>query len=39
LEADVDLVRDIPAARDVIEQIVEEAAAVLRGGAALVRGY
>ena len=34
----VDLVRDIPSARDVIERIVEEAAAVLRGGAAMVRG-
>ncbi len=34
----VDLVRDIPAARDVIERIVDEAAAVLRGGAAMVRG-
>jgi nitronate monooxygenase len=34
----VDLVRDIPAARDVIERIVDEAAAVLRAGAALVRG-
>jgi len=34
----VDLVRDIPAAREVIERIVEEAAAVLKGGAALVRG-
>jgi nitronate monooxygenase len=34
----VDLVRDIPAARDVIERIVEEAAGVLRSGAALVRG-
>lgn len=34
----VDLVRDIPSARDVIERIVEEAASVLRGGAALVRG-
>lgn len=33
----VDLVRDIPTARDVIERIVEEAAAVLQGGAALVR--
>jgi nitronate monooxygenase len=33
----VDLVRDIPAARDVIERIVEEAAAVLKGGAALLR--
>ncbi len=33
----VDLVRDIPAARDVIERIVDEAAAVLRAGAALVR--
>jgi len=34
----VDLVRDIPSARDVIERIVDEAAAVLRAGAALVRG-
>jgi nitronate monooxygenase len=34
----VDLVRDIPGAREVIERIVDEAAAVLRGGAALVRG-
>lgn len=34
----VDLVRDIPTAREVIERIVDEAAAVLRGGAALVRG-
>jgi nitronate monooxygenase len=33
----VDLVRDIPSARDVIERIVEEAASVLRGGAAMVR--
>jgi nitronate monooxygenase len=33
----VDLVRDIPSARDVIERIVEEAAAVLRGRAAMVR--
>jgi nitronate monooxygenase len=33
----VDLVRDIPTARDVIERIVEEAASVLQGGAALVR--
>jgi len=33
----VDLVRDIPGAREVIERIVEEAAAVLRGGAAMVR--
>ncbi len=34
----VDLVRDIPPAREVIERIVEEAASVLRAGAALVRG-
>ena len=34
----VDLVRDIPGAREVIERIVDEAAAVLRGGAALVKG-
>jgi nitronate monooxygenase len=34
----VDLVRDIPTAREVIERIVDEAAAVLQGGAALVRG-
>jgi nitronate monooxygenase len=34
----VDLVRDIPGAREVIERIVDEAAATLRGGAALVRG-
>jgi nitronate monooxygenase len=34
----VDLVRDIPTAREVIERIVEEAASVLKGGAALVRG-
>jgi nitronate monooxygenase len=33
----VDLVRDIPSARDVIERIVDEAAAVLRGRAAMVR--
>jgi len=33
----VDLVRDIPSARDVIERIVDQAAAVLRSGAALVR--
>lgn len=33
----VDLVRDIPSARDVIERIVDEAAAVLRARAALVR--
>jgi nitronate monooxygenase len=33
----VDLVRDIPSARDVIERIVDEAASVLRGGAAMVR--
>jgi nitronate monooxygenase len=32
----VDLVRDIPSARDVIERIVDEAASVLRRGAALV---
>lgn len=34
----VDLVRDIPTAREVIERIVDEAAAVLHGGAALVHG-
>jgi nitronate monooxygenase len=34
----VDLVRDIPSAREVIERIVEQAALVLRAGAALVRG-
>ena len=34
----VDLVRDVPAASDVIERIIDEAAAVLRSGAALVRG-
>ena len=34
----VDLVRDIPSAGEVIERIVEQAASVLRGGAALVRG-
>jgi nitronate monooxygenase len=34
----VDLVHDIPGAREVIERIVDEAAAVLKGGAALVRG-
>jgi nitronate monooxygenase len=34
----VDLVRDIPSARDVIERIVDEAAAVLRGRAAMVKG-
>jgi nitronate monooxygenase len=34
----VDLVRDIPTARAVIERIVDEAALVLQGGAALVRG-
>lgn len=33
----VDLVHDIPSARDVIERIVDEAASVLRHGAALVR--
>jgi nitronate monooxygenase len=33
----VDLVRDIPSARDVIERIVDEAASMLRGGAAMVR--
>ena len=33
----VDLVRDIPSAREVIERIVDQAALVLRGGAALVR--
>lgn len=33
----VDLVHDIPSARDVIERIVDQAASVLRGGAALVR--
>src|SRR5215475_723702 len=34
----VDLVRDIPTAREVIERIVEQAASVLQGGATLVRG-
>jgi nitronate monooxygenase len=34
----VDLVHDIPSAREVIERIVEQAASVLQGGAALVRG-
>jgi nitronate monooxygenase len=34
----VDLVRDIPTAREVIERIVDEAASVLKDGAALVRG-
>jgi nitronate monooxygenase len=34
----VDLVRDIPSARDVIERIVDQAATVLRSGATLVRG-
>jgi nitronate monooxygenase len=34
----VDLVRDIPSARDVIERIVDQAAQVLKGGATLVRG-
>lgn len=33
----VDLVRDIPSAQDLIERIVDEAAMVLQGGAALVR--
>jgi nitronate monooxygenase len=33
----VDLVRDIPLAREVIERIVDEAASVLRRGATLVR--
>jgi hypothetical protein len=33
----VDLVRDIPSAREVIERIVDQAASVLRDGAALVR--
>jgi NAD(P)H-dependent flavin oxidoreductase YrpB (nitropropane dioxygenase family) len=33
----VDLVRDIPSAREVIERIVEQAAAVMREGAAMVR--
>jgi nitronate monooxygenase len=33
----VDLVRDIPSAREVIERIVDQAASVLRAGAALVR--
>lgn len=33
----VDLVRDIPSARDVIERIVAEAASVLQAGAALVK--
>ena len=34
----VDLVRDIPSAREVIERIVDEAASVLQRGAAMVRG-
>ena len=34
----VDLVRDIPSARDVIERIVDQAAAVLRAGPAIVSG-
>jgi len=34
----VDLVRDIPSAREVIERIVDEAASVLHRGAAMVRG-
>jgi nitronate monooxygenase len=34
----VDLVRDIPTAREVIERIVGEAASVLKNGATLVRG-
>jgi hypothetical protein len=34
----VDLVRDVPGAREVIERIVDEAAAVLKSSAALVRG-
>jgi nitronate monooxygenase len=33
----VDLVRDIPSARDVIERIIDQAVAVLRSGATLVR--
>lgn len=33
----VDLVRDIPSAQDLIERIVDDAAAVLRSGATLVR--
>jgi nitronate monooxygenase len=33
----VDLVRDIPSAREVIERTVDEAAAVLKAGAAMVR--
>jgi len=33
----VDLVRDIPTAREVIERTVDRAAKVLRSGAALVR--
>ena len=33
----VDLVHDIPAARDLVDRIVAEAIAVLRGGAGLVR--
>jgi nitronate monooxygenase len=34
----IDLVRDIPSAQDVIERIIDQAAAVLRGGATLVKG-
>jgi nitronate monooxygenase len=33
----VDLVRDIPSARDVIERIVDQAASMLRGRASLIR--
>jgi hypothetical protein len=31
-------VRDIPSAHDVIERIIDQAAAVLRGGSTLVEG-
>jgi nitronate monooxygenase len=34
----IDLVSDIPLAHDVIERIIDQAAAVLRGGATLVKG-
>ena len=33
----VDLIRDVPSARELVERIVAEAISVLRGGAALVR--
>jgi nitronate monooxygenase len=34
----VDLIHDVPSARDIVERTVAEAIAVLRGGAAMVRG-